>query len=314
MKKLFIPSKKYVNNLVWLLTIISFLLGLIFFYISLDKFSDFFKISDGSSIDMAETAQIGDFIGGILGPIWSLTGVMLFYLALRYQQEDLRIQYAELKGTREEFEINRITNIIFIQIERIENNFDSFICQDILGDHNIDKVIDDFNNIIAYDKDFDETTSEEYFIKNTELISKNLIQLNKISHPLMRITNQIENSTLSLESIFHNSTLPEQRLEELASLFFRNIGRRRFIFLRTIINSTKYLDILIDRNILHPNRIHNINNVRVIERSISYFLAFYNKPSFLFKFKGETAQEMAYNDLGLYFKDDNNWLGERRYK
>ena len=36
------------------------------------------------------TGVTGDFIGGVVGTMWSLTGILLFYLAIAYQRDDLR--------------------------------------------------------------------------------------------------------------------------------------------------------------------------------------------------------------------------------
>ena len=37
--------------------------------------------------EMAQTGQVGDFIGGVIGSIWALAGVFLYFSALKLQQQ-----------------------------------------------------------------------------------------------------------------------------------------------------------------------------------------------------------------------------------
>ena len=72
----------------------------------------------------AETNQetlglIGEFFGGTVGPIWALAGVILFYLALIYQKNELELQREELKETRKIMESQSET----IAIQQFENTF-----------------------------------------------------------------------------------------------------------------------------------------------------------------------------------------------
>ncbi|WP_095186108.1 putative phage abortive infection protein [Pseudomonas sp. Irchel 3H9] len=41
-------------------------------------------------IDSAKFGTFGDFIGGVLGSIWSLCGVLIFYIALKEQRDDFK--------------------------------------------------------------------------------------------------------------------------------------------------------------------------------------------------------------------------------
>jgi len=84
------------------------------------KLSGHFDIS-GNEILMNETGQVGDFIGGLVGSIWALAGVLLFFSALKLQREEFRLQRQEFQEQRLEFMTNRITNIIYKQKEVLEN-------------------------------------------------------------------------------------------------------------------------------------------------------------------------------------------------
>jgi|GEM_PF-6126702 len=108
------------------LVVISFSVGLIVFLWFLFSLNSDFNISGEGEIQMAETGQVGDFIGGVVGALWALTGVFLLFVALRLQRkefkaqrEELGLQRNEIKNQRKEFIVNRITNIIYKQHDLI---------------------------------------------------------------------------------------------------------------------------------------------------------------------------------------------------
>jgi len=46
--------------------------------------------------------QFGEYVGGLVGSIWALAGVILFYETLRFQRTELRLQREELQNQRSE--------------------------------------------------------------------------------------------------------------------------------------------------------------------------------------------------------------------
>lgn len=70
-------------------------------------------ITSGATIDIGASGSSGDFIGGIVGTIWSLAGVLLFFLALRLQSKELSLQIKELKETRIVFTTQQFENTFF---------------------------------------------------------------------------------------------------------------------------------------------------------------------------------------------------------
>ncbi|MFC2131796.1 putative phage abortive infection protein [Bacteroidota bacterium] len=46
--------------------------------------------------------QFGEYIGGIVGSVWALAGVILFYETLRFQRRELKLQREELQNQRED--------------------------------------------------------------------------------------------------------------------------------------------------------------------------------------------------------------------
>jgi len=79
--------------------------GLIYFGIGIFGLFVLIILSQGIGISKEYNAEItgsiGAFIGGIVGAIWALAGVLFFYVALRYQKEELKLQRDELTRTRE---------------------------------------------------------------------------------------------------------------------------------------------------------------------------------------------------------------------
>jgi hypothetical protein len=115
-------------------------LGVILFFFGIFLFIWRESFSVDSKIDSEKVAQLGDSIGGIIGSIWSLAGVILFYVALTEQRVDiqtnrdaLKAQVKALNQQIEEFGLQRIeleeTRKVFkeqsetLTIQRFENTF-----------------------------------------------------------------------------------------------------------------------------------------------------------------------------------------------
>lgn len=115
-------------------------LGLILFIIGIGLFFWKETVSVNSQVNSEKIAQLGDFIGGIVGSLWSLAGVILFYVALTEQRGDIQVnrkaleaQVEALKQQTLEFELQRKelyeTRIVFkeqsetLKIQRFENTF-----------------------------------------------------------------------------------------------------------------------------------------------------------------------------------------------
>ena len=75
-------------------------------YIFISKVSTSVRlIENGEQFDQQLTGVIGDFIGGVIGTVWSFAGVILFFLALRLQSKELNLQLEEMKSTRNVFQM-----------------------------------------------------------------------------------------------------------------------------------------------------------------------------------------------------------------
>ena len=106
------------NLLKWLGILFAFL-GLIVLFIFLFRLFKFNIVFWSDTIDFDKTSSIGSFVGGVAGALWSLTGVILFYLALRLQTQQLELQKVEIQATRsllsdQQFE-NKFFNLLNVQ-------------------------------------------------------------------------------------------------------------------------------------------------------------------------------------------------------
>lgn len=99
---------------------ISGLVVIVFFLSSLSKS---YTVLGGQPLALTETGQVGDFIGGVVGALWSFTGVLLFYMSLRLQRKEFELQRDELSQTREEFKNQNNT----LRLQRFENTFFNLI-------------------------------------------------------------------------------------------------------------------------------------------------------------------------------------------
>ncbi|WP_300228215.1 putative phage abortive infection protein [uncultured Bacteroides sp.] len=63
--------------------------------------------------DMAQTGQVGDFIGGVIGSIWALAGVLLYFSALRLQQQEMKNQREEMATNQKLLDQQLFENTFF---------------------------------------------------------------------------------------------------------------------------------------------------------------------------------------------------------
>ena len=115
------PSHKRLKNFAFILIGVGGLC-ILFFVVSL--YLNNIEIANGATgINFAITGQIGDFIGGIVGSIWPLAGVILFYLAILIQNKELNQQINEFREARKIFTKERFDNQFYNSL----NSLDSII-------------------------------------------------------------------------------------------------------------------------------------------------------------------------------------------
>jgi hypothetical protein len=203
------------ENIIKIILLVSGFLFIIPFIIFLWK-RTFFEWN--SPIDAPLLGTLGDFIGGVLGSIWALAGVILFYLALKEQRKDFKTnevalnkQIEALDVQIEEFGLQRqelaLSRNVFteqsktLKKQQFESTFFSMI-----------KMYSD--NILALNSSIDQ--SEDYFIR----ISKELAENNQLGKDIL---DSHQRSLTAYNQLFY------ERKDEI-SHYFRIVYRiMRFI-------------------------------------------------------------------------------------
>ena len=130
----------------------------------------------GSDVEYDKTGQIGDFIGGVVGSLWALVGVLLFYRALMLQrdalttqnnaldnqQEELKLQREELKLQREEL---RKTREVF-SLQQFETTFFNMLRahQELR-----DNIEFDVKNVMTWIGSNNPYITERYWLENPKV-------------------------------------------------------------------------------------------------------------------------------------------------
>ena len=74
-----------------------------------------------SKDDMAQTGQVGDFIGGVVGSVWALAGVLLYFSALRLQQQEMKNQREEMATNQKLLDQQLFENTFFNLLKTQDN-------------------------------------------------------------------------------------------------------------------------------------------------------------------------------------------------
>lgn len=75
--------------------------------------------------------QYGEFIGGIVGSLWALAGVFLFFATLTYQKREFELQRYELHKTQRIFQQQNFSTLYISFIQKHNDIIDSLTAYDI---------------------------------------------------------------------------------------------------------------------------------------------------------------------------------------
>ena len=78
---------------------------------------------------MAQTGQVGDFIGGVIGSVWALAGVFLYFSALKLQQQELKSQREEMATSQKLLDQQLFEGTFFNLLKAQENIRDNIKAQ-----------------------------------------------------------------------------------------------------------------------------------------------------------------------------------------
>ena len=76
-----------------------------------------------TSFNASRTGQIGDFIGGVTGSLFSLAAGLLFYLTLTLQRKEFRNSLKELKQSRRALKLSAMHQEATVSVMRQEKEF-----------------------------------------------------------------------------------------------------------------------------------------------------------------------------------------------
>lgn len=79
--------------------------------------------------EMAQTGQVGDFIGGVIGSVWALAGVFLYFSALKLQQQELKSQREEMATSQKLLDQQLFEGTFFNLLKAQENIRDNIKAQ-----------------------------------------------------------------------------------------------------------------------------------------------------------------------------------------
>lgn len=77
------------RHVAYICTIIGLIISIVFICVIWSQYS---IGGDLDADDMAQTGQVGDFIGGIVGSIWALAGVFLYFPLFDYKQKNYLVK------------------------------------------------------------------------------------------------------------------------------------------------------------------------------------------------------------------------------
>ncbi|MEJ8802458.1 putative phage abortive infection protein [Pontibacter sp. H249] len=75
--------------------------------------------------------EYGEFIGGIVGSLWALAGVFLFFATLTYQKREFQLQRHELHKTQKIFQQQHFSTLFISFVNKQNDIIDALIAYDI---------------------------------------------------------------------------------------------------------------------------------------------------------------------------------------
>lgn len=241
-------------------------LGLSLIIISIIVFSWSESFSTSDPIKSEKIGQLGDFIGGIVGSIWALSGVILFYVALTLQRKEFQLQRRELKETRGVFEQQSKQ----LKIQQRENTFFH-----LLDNHK--KFIDSFSEKARVG----EFGSNDYKIESGYPVIKK--EWNTVTSDLKRYIKCINQSTIGFSSAIGLNPIRLLEKNEVFSSIYTNISHLIWFVYSELENSEFH----------HMTIYYNLSNM---ERLALGAYIEYNA--------GNSLKEINYSDINFDYTKD----------
>lgn len=171
------------------------------------------------NVDVTWTGPLGDTFGGLLSPIIGGISIYFIYQTFKAQRE-------QLKDQREQFDVSRITNIIYLQIQRMDQTLEN---QTFFPKGGIVKVVGvtgvyDLNETLrdVFDSEQFARDSDGLELKN-ENLDHYLTIINDNLKPLSHFYGVILNSLKIIDISVDSSNLLKEGSDELKRLFLMNL-------------------------------------------------------------------------------------------
>ncbi|WP_266205788.1 putative phage abortive infection protein [Pontibacter kalidii] len=125
-----------------------------------------FNLAEELYLDPADRegvfGQYGEFIGGIVGSLWALAGVFLFFATLTYQKREFELQRFELHKTQKIFQQQNFSTLYISFIQK----------------HN-----DIINSLVAYDINKSDWSGSNFFVFFQEKVLTSFVQKTRTLEP-----------------------------------------------------------------------------------------------------------------------------------
>lgn len=165
------------------------------------------------NFDANGRGSIGDMFGAV-NALFSGFALFGIIVSILIQQNELNLQRKELADTREEFKTNRITNILFKQVEYLNDSIDKIKFKD-------ERTL----NIYTL---YELNNKLEKFKTNMNNNPSYFSVLKKNSDSLIYMTTKIFPIIKNFEKLLTKSNLNEEEIQSLKELFSSNINHSLF--------------------------------------------------------------------------------------
>lgn len=277
-------SEKVSKLLVYIGLGILLLGGLFFMYNELNS------LSFNEKINSEKVAQFGDFIGGLVGALWSLAGFILIYLAflkqsealenqkkatdatveavqtqgrsLEIQSTELALQRQELEETRAVFEEQSLT----MKLERFESTFFNLITllndvvkriifYDYVGKSALNKIYEDLGNRYNTISDFhvDESDLDNINEAFMEIFENNKEDLRHYFNTCFQIYRLIDRSNINNKIVYSDIFRSQLSTAELGLSYYLNLSNMKRQSYIDFLNRFDVYRRFEDSDLLDPN-------------------------------------------------------------
>lgn len=161
-----------------------------------------------------ERGTFGDMFGAV-NALFSGLALFGIIISILIQQNELNLQRKELADTREEFKINRITNVLFKQVEYLNHVIDDskFEIKDYEKDANKLVSIDEFIRVLDRLKKIDNTTARGNYLR----------YLKRNDSSIIKLLTKIKSSFTSFEDFLIDVHLSKSESVQMKKMLSNNV-------------------------------------------------------------------------------------------